>query len=535
MPRLPLLALLAAAVLPAESIKPVEVVDIHGRFDSRSLAAHVTGNSEASGLTVVSCLGAPGCGKESVLNAIFGTQFDTAVPFPGTPAGVRPLCVASVSPENTGVLVLGSDCTGAPSTDSVMGLHGGLADVVLFHLWEADVGRGVAANTAALRALFLRHARGEKLQLVVVVHESTAVGLGPAIDAELEAVWAGLGAGAPEGRLADAVAVSHICLPHPVHEAGAFPAAMVRARDAVAGAIAGATGALPPAQCGSAAGAAWAKGSAEPVGLAPDQAEGVAVADAAWAQGRASADATLMPLLRTAERGGVAAAFGAKAQALLTETLAAFDAATVPCVVLGGAAAAQRKARRDELAGSLRATVGSIHETMLQTLGGNAVKQLEAGLLKLVKGLKEPSAPLPDEEANKVMRQVSSDFARAAAGLSVPGLTAFDQSAMAQLLSTTLNDFDESNAAKVVRMNRLQRKMERSKKQPKSPRGILPGFHLVGMLRHVGVGNLNGFAGYTMGPHSVNFGYANDRGDPETGDDSPLLRLQPKVHFDIDL
>lgn len=183
----------------------------------------------------------------------------------------------------------------------------------------------------------------------------------------------------------------------------------------------------------------------------------------------------------------------------------------------------------------MQASITAIHEAMLQTLGGSTVKKLEAGLLKLVKGLNEPSDPLPDEAANKLMRQLSSDFAREAGGLSVRGLTAFDQAAMTQALSSTLNDFDESNAAKVVRMNRLQRKMERSKKQPKHPRGILPGFHLVGMLRHVGAGNLNGFAGYQLGPHSVNFGYANDRGDPETGDDSPLLRLQPKVHFDIDL
>ena len=46
------------------------------------------------------------------------------------------------------------------------------------------------------------------------------------------------------------------------------------------------------------------------------------------------------------------------------------------------------------------------------------------------------------------------------------------------------------------------------------------------------MGSLSGFAGYALGAHSINVGYANDRTDDE---DAPLLRLQPKVHFDVDL
>jgi hypothetical protein len=53
------------------------------------------------------------------------------------------------------------------------------------------------------------------------------------------------------------------------------------------------------------------------------------------------------------------------------------------------------------------------------------------------------------------------------------------------------------------------------------------------MLRSIGTGNLNGFAGYTLGPHSVTAGFDNTRGPPESGDDSAPIRLQPKVHFDI--
>ena len=34
-------------------------------------------------------------------------------------------------------------------------------------------------------------------------------------------------------------------------------------------------------------------------------------------------------------------------------------------------------------------------------------------------------------------------------------------------------------------MNRLQRRVERSKKQPKGPRAIVPGLHLTGLVRQV--------------------------------------------------
>ena len=81
-------------------------------------------------------------------------------------------------------------------------------------------------------------------------------------------------------------------------------------------------------------------------------------------------------------------------------------------------------------------------------------------------------------------------------------------------------------------MNRLQRQMERAKKQPKQPRAIVPGLHLVGLVRQLGSGGLSGFAGYDLGPHSVNVGYANDKAED---DDAPLLRVQPKIHFDVDL
>jgi len=61
---------------------------------------------------------------------------------------------------------------------------------------------------------------------------------------------------------------------------------------------------------------------------------------------------------------------------------------------------------------------------------------------------------------------------------------------------------------------------------------------LVGMLRPKGFGNMQAFCNYAIGPHSILFGFSDDRdvaGDMSASDDIPLLRLQPKFTIDLDL
>ena len=70
------------------------------------------------------------------------------------------------------------------------------------------------------------------------------------------------------------------------------------------------------------------------------------------------------------------------------------------------------------------------------------------------------------------------------------------------------------------------------------PKSMNVAFQLVGMLRPRGFGNMQGFCSYALGPHSLLFGFADDR-DPAGdlgGDDAlPLLRLQPKFTVDLDM
>jgi hypothetical protein len=237
--------------------------------------------------------------------------------------------------------------------------------------------------------------------------------------------------------------------------------------------------------------------------------------------------------------------FGADASRLVGRVLGTFDAQTRGALGAGLAAAASRRAsQRSRLARWLRGEVVVTHAALLSALASSTAVRVEQQLLGLVKALKDPSAPLDDAKADALARAAVLTYAAAASKLAVAGVCgsadgAQEAAAMAAQLGELLQTFGDSNGNKVLRMHRLQRQMERSKKTPKNPRAVVPSFHLAGLVRQVGGGNLSGFAGYAVaafgGSHTVNMGYANDRGAPEDGDDSPLLRLQPKVHFDVDL
>lgn len=51
----------------------------------------------------------------------------------------------------------------------------------------------------------------------------------------------------------------------------------------------------------------------------------------------------------------------------------------------------------------------------------------------------------------------------------------------------------------------------------------------VGMVRQDGYGNLQGFGGYRLGPHTVTMGYANDASLGEPGVSLPLDLCAPPI------
>mmetsp|Transcript_41201 Transcript_41201/g.92779 ORF Transcript_41201/g.92779 Transcript_41201/m.92779 type:complete len:563 (+) Transcript_41201:86-1774(+) len=552
--------LLATVAATRAAFNPVELIDVKGRLNSAGLDAHLKQHASAvPKLTIVSAVGAPGCGKERLLNDLFRTSFDSSLCLPGSSAAAsKPLCVASVCAEDPSVLLLGSDATPGADAGRVAALHAQVAGVVLVHLWQADVGRAVPANRRALRAI-LEQAQevGKPTQLVVVVHDcapedcaNPGASLAPSVTRELEDLWQELGiAGAGEAdkgaaaSLASAASVSVFALPSPEADSATYAAACGQLKAVLAPKVAAcaANAGMSPEAAGKSLASRWA--GAAPALPSKAELEALCAVDSAYYESLACAMPSLVRMRAAAEKGGVIGDLGAQAGKLIADAVQSFDEAT--SAVALGAALSARAARRASLVEDLTAEAEAAKAMMLASLTQQALKKFEAKLLGLVSKLKEPADPLPDDKAKKELRAASLHLASAAQKLALPFQAASKAGAVAKAketdnfnaeLAALLAGFDESGPCKVLRMNRLQRKVERAKKQPKQPRSIVPGFHLAAMMRQVGSGNLQGFAGYALGPHSIDFGYTNSRGDPElTGDKSPLLRLQPKVHFDIDL
>ena len=511
------------------------------------------------------------------MNNLFGTSFDEAASaaLPGDAGRRRALCEASVSSTQPNVLVLGATCRGAAASGTntvalagvraeaaasgavtggpaeVLALHATLADVALLHVWESDLGRAVPTNRAALRALLAaQSSSGGARLLVVVVHDAPVDGgtnLEAAVRAEVEAAWSDL----RDGRsLEDVVKLQVHGVPDASHCTSEQHTASVAAlQSTVQALVANAPGSLAAANGAGAVAEqvrrTWA-GAASALPLpSSDELKAICQVDEVYAQAVAAAEPTVHKWLGALRRGGGMPNFGSDAVDTMNRVLGNFDAQTRGALRAGlAAAASHRGVQRRRLVRWLNSEAVATHAGLLAELESATTQKVEQQLLGLVKQLKDPSGPLDDAKADALVRDAVLQYAAAASKLAVPGVCGSEggtqeATAMAATLGELLQSFGESNANKVLRMNRLQRQMERSKKTPKNPRAIVPNFHLAGLVRQVGSGNLSGFAGYALGAfggsHTINVGYANDRGAPEDGDDSPLLRLQPKVHFDVDL
>merc|ERR1711971_1214316 len=96
--------------------------------------------------------------------------------------------------------------------------------------------------------------------------------------------------------------------------------------------------------------------------------------------------------------------------------------------------------------------------------------------------------------------------------------------------------FPDSPAAKIKSLAKVERTV--SKKKDPTEGSIDVSLDLVAMFRPDGFGNLPGFAGYQLGPHSVTVGVHNDADDPgviaQFGGVRPaFLRVQPKLRLDV--
>eukprot|EP01038_Epipyxis_sp_PR26KG_P010787 gene10787-14484_t len=152
------------------------------------------------------------------------------------------------------------------------------------------------------------------------------------------------------------------------------------------------------------------------------------------------------------------------------------------------------------------------------------------------------------EEQKQALRQAVFDFNAQIADLEDEKLglkTSEYIQTMTSNLESILKEYPESAACKLEEVKKYGKALKLNKRtggKKKGKRGINLAFNLVGMLRPPGYGNLEGFVGYATSllgfPLDLMLGVQNNGESPEImGEDReyPILRIQPKVNFDIDL
>ena len=208
--------------------------------------------------------------------------------------------------------------------------------------------------------------------------------------------------------------------------------------------------------------------------------------------------------------------------------------------IIGALTVRDRADRARQLEDYLLTAVTELFRQQLAILQSSTTTSFRRALVKLAssaEGLK------PDEE-QQALRKALFDLRAAASDMEIESLgltSAAMQAEMSSSLQALATEFPETAAAKLEEVKKIEKQTKKPAKK-KGKRGINPSLNLVGMLRPPGFGNLQGFLGYSTGllglPLELLLGVQNDGDSPEImGEDRehPILRLQPKVHLDIDL
>ena len=230
--------------------------------------------------------------------------------------------------------------------------------------------------------------------------------------------------------------------------------------------------------------------------------------------------------------GKIVESFGSRIDSLLNGILTSFYGRTRGCRVIR-----ERAQRVALLKSSIRAAGQSLFKQQLDILQSKSVNDFKKSLVTILKNDGD------SDEYSQAQRKTLYDYRTEVGKLESDSLDMNGGASYTELsntLDSILKEFPESTVAKLTALQKMDKQTKKSKK--KKGRAVNLGLSLVGMLRPPGYGNLQGFAGYSTGffglPLDLLLGIQNDGDSPEVmGEDRefPILRLQPKVHFDVDV
>lgn len=547
-----------------------QLIDVRGDMspDMEAFATqHVVGKEDGD-LITVAILGARGTGKSTLLNQLFDTDFEISRPFAGR--GTTGAVLAA-SPAAPAILLLDSQGADGRDGDASADLVGrvatfslAFADVLLFNVWAADLGRFEAAGYGLLRTIFCEfikvfqpdEGRRTLLQFVVRDHDdgSSVESLRALLRTDLDGLWAGIedkpaaAATAPLDAFFD---LDVVALPHIRHRAEEFytGVAALRARFLASvdgggggGGNAAAAGtepllkaeyskAVPADALGTYAEVVWSELAKDRAAALPSKTELVAAyrCDLASDAAMRVAAPTIGRWTTDVDRGRGVPGFGTKAATLLSSAMDKFDSAT-----LAHAGSPARTKKRTELHDTLAGRLRALFHKQILGLQNAALTKYKELLLSAVSS---GGGGVTEEVQQGALRRVDEWFSRKAEELLVPSLRmSFRPSRLEvhNVLSDYTAKFKDSPTVQLQAMRRLERQASRP---PSKPRNVSVGLGLTGAVRPRGYGNVQLVTGYSRGPHVVNMTVCNDAdaAEQEGQGKVPFFRLQPTLNFDIDL
>jgi hypothetical protein len=538
----PLLAL-ALALATATAVgasRGIALVDAQGKLALAKDIIASAGAGEGGEMRVLGVLNSKGASdSEGLLERALGGEAAK-----GLPQG----CMSLSSRDGTALL----ECS-TVSSDLEARMACLMSDVcgaIVLHTWRSDVGREVAWNSRALKAVMSQKLRSlpEEPQeedetaaaaatatavLVIPVHDCDAKedreSLEAAVMADVQSAWDEVTretATANPPSLGECFDVRIQPLAHSTYQPEEYAAD--------AGALAALVSSLPSVGnirgWGGRVMTAWSEIQRLPPPL-PGRSEMTSAFHINKAHNAAALKAgdAIKRWWKTVGAGKTVPDFGSEADSLLSTVLADYESAARRYGTIQ-----LYSERREQIKSMVQEGAAAIFKRQVSKLVGDAIRQYKRELLKLHKAEK-----LDDESEAALLRQVLFEFETEVSRLQadMPGMSFEDEYEELEADLCDFSDrFGQSPAAQLRALNKVEKRVNKAKSP--GERSIQAGLNLVGFIRQPGYGNLQMFGGYRMGPHTVTVGYANDGSTPEAmqnGRAPPLLRVQPKINLDIDL
>uniref|UniRef100_A0A7S3A2V0 GB1/RHD3-type G domain-containing protein n=2 Tax=Rhodosorus marinus TaxID=101924 RepID=A0A7S3A2V0_9RHOD len=531
---------------------PLQLIDSRGEFSSRleEFTAALGGPDQADEtLLIVSALGVKGSGKSSLLNDVFGTSFGVGKTFNAS-KGTKGIWIQASANSNKPLAVMdtqGSDGRGADmeKVNRIATFTLCFSDVLVFSLWYADIGRYEAAGYGLVRTVFQEYLKlfGEerrRTMLMFVVHDhddgTSIESVKQILETDLKSLWqqAMKPAGSESLQMGDLFDLEFVSLPHPRHRQTEYEKKIGELRSRFCDESSPSyvlkdmfTKMVPINALHTYPAVTW-RDLARGVEVEnPTRRDLVAAyrCDVAYHTQYANASKQMNKWKAEVEGGKVVRGFGAQASQLIESRIDEYENAT------SMHANSQARAKKGgELNTFLKSSITSLFQKQMQLLQTLSLIQFKDLLLNSV-------VTGGGRNSTGSKEVVLDSFSKKAEECSVAALHLSFHSykeTLKDTLTSYAQQFEDSPTVQLSAMQRYERRAQRPiRRQPNANIGL----NLTGALRPRGFGNFQLVTGYSDGPLVMNFSVCNDAdaAEQEGQGSVPLFRLQPTLHYDLDL